>query len=77
MNAINRQLSEIYGSFSRRVRSAWDSFDSDEAGLSTVEMLLLLFIGVVIIIAIIAYFWSYIWPTIQNIIDDLFAQNTN
>ena len=40
-------------------------------------MLLLLFIGVVIIIAIIAYFWSYIWPTIQNIIDDLFAQNTN
>jgi hypothetical protein len=77
MNAINRKLSEIHGSFSRRVRSARDSFDSDEAGLSTVEMLLLLFIGVVIIIAIIAYFWSYIWPTIQNIINDLFDQNQN
>jgi Tfp pilus assembly protein PilW len=77
MNAINKQLSDIYGTCSRRVRSAWASFDSDEAGLSTIEMLLLLFIGVVIIIAIIAYFWSYIWPTIQNIINDLFAQNTN
>lgn len=77
MNAIDRKLSEIYGSFSRRVRSAMDSFDSEEAGLSTVEMLLLLFIGVVIIIAIIAYFWSYIWPTIQNIINDLFEQNQN
>ncbi len=77
MNAINRHLSEIYCSFSNRFRAARDSFESDEAGLSTVEMLLLLFIGVVIIIAIIAYFWSYIWPTIQNIINDLFAQNTN
>lgn len=77
MNAINRQFSEFCGTCTRRVRSAWTSFDSDEAGLSTVEMLLLLFIGVVIIIAIIAYFWGTIWPTIQNIINDLFAQNTN
>lgn len=77
MNSIATQISERWTIATRAVRSSIVSFDREEDGLSTVEMLLLLFIGVVIIIAIIAYFWSYIWPTIQNIINDLFAQNTN
>lgn len=77
MHAISSQFAECVGKRVRSVRTALTSFGSKEAGLSTVEMLLLLFIGVVIIIAIIAYFWSYIWPTIQNIINNLFAQDQN
>jgi hypothetical protein len=76
-NPISNQPSDQLDPRCRSSRSALASFNSEESGLSTVEMLLLLFIGVVIIIAIIAYFWSYIWPTIQNIINNLFAHNTN
>ena len=72
MIPISNHIAEHLG---RRIRSAWRSFASEEAGLSTVEMLLLLFIGVVIIVTIIAFFWNTIWPTVMNIINNLFAQN--
>ena len=72
MIPISNHIAERFG---RRIRSAWRSFASEEAGLSTVEMLLLLFIGVVIIVTIIAFFWNTIWPTVMNIINNLFAQN--
>jgi hypothetical protein len=48
------------------------SVHEDEDGLSTVEMILLLFIGVVIIVAILSFFWDTIWPRLELVIDELF-----
>jgi hypothetical protein len=67
-NRVRNRIAEI----NETVRGQMQSFHGDEAGLSTVEMILLLFIGVVIIVAILSLFWDEIWPKVQEIIDELF-----
>ena len=61
-----------FTSIKERVVSAVKTFDSEEDGLSTVDKILLLFIGVVIIIALLSFFWDTIWPRVQETVNNLF-----
>jgi Flp pilus assembly pilin Flp len=66
-----------FAALSHRVRQAVRSFYKDEDGLSTVEMLLLLFIGLVIVIAIIKFVFPNVWNVIKNQINNLLGYGNN
>jgi hypothetical protein len=71
------RLSGRIGAAVTNARAAVRSFDADEEGLSTVEMILLLFIGIVIIVAILTLFWDSIWPRLELVINELFETAEN
>lgn len=60
-----------FAAFAQRARKAVVGFWKEEDGLSTVEMLLLLFIGLVIVIAIIKFVFPNVWNVIKNHINNL------
>lgn len=55
----------------RRIRAEVVAFHNDEEGLSTVEMLLLLLIGVVILAALVKLILPGVWDKIHKAIDDI------
>ena len=61
----------------RRIKTSVYNFCKEEDGLSTVEMLLLLFIGLVIVIAIIKFIFPNVWNVIKNQINNLLGYGNN
>jgi hypothetical protein len=64
----------LFAALRERVRAEVESFHKDEDGLSTIEMMLILLVGVLVLAFLISYFWDDVWSVIQQLIENILGE---